>query len=96
MIRCLLLCGALLAAQVATRPGEDSQAEVRRLVRQLNSAQLAQREAAEAELLRRGPTVLELLPPATMNLPAEIATAAGPHPAKVAAGRRRRRGRCFD
>ncbi len=77
MIRCLLLCGALLTAQVATRPGEDSQADVRRLVHQLNSAQLVQREAAEAELLRRGPTVLELLPPATINLPAETAQRLG-------------------
>ncbi len=72
MIRCLLLSGALLAAQVATRPGEDSPAEVGGLVRQLNAAQLAQRESAEAELLRRGPTVLEFLPPASDRLPAEV------------------------
>jgi hypothetical protein len=72
MIRCLLLSGVLLAAQVATHPGEDSQAEVRRLVRQLNAAQLAQRESAEAELLRRGPAILESLPPATDRLPAEV------------------------
>ncbi len=72
MIRCLLLCGALLAAQVATRPGEDSQAEVRRLVRQLNAAQLAQRESAEAELLGRGPSILDVLPSATDRLPAEV------------------------
>ena len=41
-----------------------TQAEVRRLVRQLDAPQLAQREAAEAELLGRGPAVLDLLPPA--------------------------------
>ena len=32
-------------------------AEVRRLVRQLDAPQLAEREAAEAELLRRGPAI---------------------------------------
>ena len=71
MIHGLLLSGALLAAQVATHSGEDPRAEVRRLVRQLDAAQLTQRESAEAELLRRGPNILEFLPSAGDRLPAE-------------------------
>lgn len=39
-------------------------AEVRRLVLQLDSAELSRRDAAEAELLKLGPEALELLPPA--------------------------------
>ena len=72
MIRCLMLIGSLLAGQVETPAGEDLKAEVRRLVRQLDAPQLAEREAAEAELLRRGPAVLDLLPPATDRTPAEV------------------------
>jgi hypothetical protein len=71
MIHGLLLSGALLAAQVATHSGEDPRAEVRRLVRQLDAAQLTQRESAEAELLRRGPSILEFLPSPGDRLPAE-------------------------
>ena len=72
MVCCLLLIGSLLAGQVATPAGEDLKTEVRRLVRQLDAPQLAQREAAEAELLERGPAVLDLLPPATDRTPAEV------------------------
>ncbi len=72
MIRCLALIGILSAGQVAVPAGEDLKTEVRRLVRQLDAPQLAQREAAEAELLRRGPAVLELLPPATDRASAEV------------------------
>ena len=72
MIRGLMLIGVLLAGQVAPGTGEDSPAAVRRLVRQLDAPQLAQREAAEAELLRCGPAVLELLPTTTDRLPAEV------------------------
>ena len=72
MIRGLMLIGVLLAGQVAPPAGEDSPAAVRRLVRQLDAPQLAQREAAEAELLGRGPAVLELLPTATDRLSAEV------------------------
>ena len=69
--RVLLLC-SLLAGQIAASGGEDLKAEVRRLVRQLDAPQLAQREAAEAELLRRGPAVLDLLPPADDRTSAEV------------------------
>ena len=69
--RVLLLC-SLLAGQIAASGGEDLKAEVRRLVRQLDAPQLAQREAAEAELLRRGPAMLDLLPPADDRTSAEV------------------------
>ena len=51
---------------------EPLQADVRRLVRQLDSPQLAEREAAEAELLRRGPAILDLLPPPGDRASAEV------------------------
>jgi hypothetical protein len=72
MLRCATLIGVLLAGQMAVFGGEDPGAEVRRLVRQLDAPQLAQREAAEAELLRRGSAVLDLLPPATDRVSAEV------------------------
>jgi hypothetical protein len=72
MIHCLLLIGSLLAGQAESPAGEDLAAEVRRLVVQLDAGQLAQREAAEAELLRRGPAVLDLLPPDGQIASAEV------------------------
>ena len=51
MIHCLLLLSSLLAGQVEKPAGEELKSDVRRLVRQLDAAELAQREAAEAELL---------------------------------------------
>jgi hypothetical protein len=72
MIRCLFLAGSLLAGQVDSSAGGDLKTEVGRLVGQLDSPKLDQREAAEAELLRRGPAILELLPPVTDRTPAEI------------------------
>ena len=62
MIRCLMLLSSLFAGQVETPAGEELKNEVQRLVRQLDAPELAQREAAEAELLNRGPAVLDLLP----------------------------------
>jgi hypothetical protein len=67
----LLIGGLLMAAPFSTQAGEPSQAEVQRLVRQLDSAQLSQRDLAEEELLRRGPVVLNFLPPPSDRLPAE-------------------------
>jgi len=59
---CVLLLSTLLAGQTATPAEGNLQAEVRRLVRQLDSPQLAVREAAEANLLERGPAILAWLP----------------------------------
>jgi hypothetical protein len=72
MARCLVLIGSLLLGQVAAGDDKDLKAEVGRLVRQLDAPQLAQREAAEAELLRRGPAVLGVLPPDTDRESAEV------------------------
>ena len=52
--------------------GSTCSSEVQRLVRRLDSPHLAQREAAEAELLRRGPAILDVLPPVTDRMPAEV------------------------
>jgi hypothetical protein len=57
----------LPAGQAALEP-----AEVRRLVRRLDSAQLAQREAAEQALIALGPAVLEHLPATTAPASAEV------------------------
>ncbi len=72
MIHCLLLLSSLLAGQVEKPAGEELKSDVRRLVRQLDAAQLAQREAAEAELLKRGPAILELLPQPSDRQSAEV------------------------
>ena len=47
-------------------------ADVAKLVKQLDDAQLPKREAAEKELLTLGPKVLELLPNITRQTPAEV------------------------
>lgn len=67
----LLLVGCVLLGQ-AEAADDDLKLEVRRLVRQLNAPQLAQREAAEEKLLTLGPAILELLPPLTDRTPAEV------------------------
>ena len=67
-----MLVGSLLAGQVETPVIEPIKADVRRLVRQLDSPQLAEREAAEAELLRRGPAILDLLPQPGPRVSAEV------------------------
>lgn len=72
MMRCWMLIGCWLAAQVAIGAGDDLQTEVRRLIRQLDAPQLAQREAAEAALLGRGPAILPLLPSPDDRTPAEV------------------------
>jgi hypothetical protein len=63
---------SLLAGQPDTPAGQQPGAEINRLVRQLDSPQLAQREAAEAALLKRGPAILDLLPPAAEPASAEV------------------------
>lgn len=67
MIASLLLIAGLLTVQAA-----PTDAEVARLVRQLDDSQLAQREAAEKELLTLGPAVLDLLPRANGHMSAEV------------------------
>ena len=72
MISCLLLIGGLLAGQTTATTDEAVKTDVRRLVRQLDAPQLAQREAAEADLLKRGPAILGLLPTDAQAASAEV------------------------
>jgi hypothetical protein len=72
MFPCLLLVGSLLVAQAETPTHVELKTDVRRLVRQLDSPELADREAAEAELLRRGPAILGLLPKSNDSDSAEV------------------------
>jgi hypothetical protein len=72
MFHCLLLMTSLLAGQVEAPAADALKSDVRRLVRQLDAAQLAQREAAEAELLKRGPGILDLLPQPNDRQSAEV------------------------
>jgi hypothetical protein len=72
MLTSALLVGWMLAGQAAPAADDDLRLEVRRLVRQLDATQLVQREAAEEELLKLGPRVLELLPPVTDRASAEV------------------------
>jgi hypothetical protein len=72
MAGCLAIIGLLLLGQAAAPQGLDVKTVVEQLVRQLDAPQLAQREAAEAELIRRGPAVLDLLPSAGNRPSAEV------------------------
>jgi hypothetical protein len=72
MIRCLLVLGSLLASQAKTPASDELKTDVVRLVRQLDAAELAKREAAEAELLKHGPVILDLLPQPTDRTSAEV------------------------
>ncbi|MEX2027793.1 MAG: hypothetical protein WEH44_10830, partial [Pirellulaceae bacterium] len=56
----------------ATAPSAALAAKVKLLIRQLDSDQQAQREAAEKELVALGEDVLPLLPPITRTIPAEV------------------------
>lgn len=64
MLGSLVLMAGLLAAQAEAKPAanDDLAPQVRKLVRQLDSAQLKQRDAAEEELIKLGSGVLNLLP----------------------------------
>lgn len=73
---------ALVAIFFLSAPGSeavdaDVELQVRRLVRQLDSLRLAERDAAEAALLEFGPAVLELLPPITDRTPDGVAQRLG-------------------
>jgi hypothetical protein len=74
MIASLLLIGSLLAGQTQAPATDDDavKVEVHHLVKQLNEKKAAVRDAAEAKLLAAGPQVLELLPEATDDTPAEV------------------------
>jgi hypothetical protein len=69
---CLVLIGCLLAGQADAAPDEQLPLQVRRLTRQLDSDLLAEREAAERELIALGPAVLDVLPTPGRNTSAEV------------------------
>jgi hypothetical protein len=71
----IVLVSSVLAGQPgkAGLPAEQPlELTVRRLVRQLDAARLAEREQAEQALLDLGTEVLDLLPPTSDHLPAEV------------------------
>ena len=72
MLHGLLLLGVMLVGQTETPPADDLNIEVRQLVRQLDADSLDRRDAAEAELLRRGTPVLDLLPTPNDRMSAEV------------------------
>ena len=72
MLGSYVLIGSILLGQAAPAADDALRLEVRRLVRQLDAPQLAERDAAEEKLLGMGPKVLELLPPADDRTSAEV------------------------
>lgn len=73
-----LACGQPAAAPAGQTPAKsaessaDLKAAVAKLVRQLDDTQLARRESAEKELMGLGPAIVDLLPPVTRQMPAEV------------------------
>lgn len=63
---------ALVGQADADSAGSNLKLEVARLVRRLDSRELADREAAEKALTRMGPRALEFLPPGEKRVPAEV------------------------
>ena len=71
MLPTLILLLAIPLAQVESPPSELPR-QVRQLVRQLNSRQLSEREAAEKALIALGTDAIEFLPRITARTPAEV------------------------
>lgn len=69
--------GVLLAALTLLAADADVPLQVRRLVRQLDSPRLAERDAAEQSLLEMGPAVLDHLPPVLDRTPDGVAQRLG-------------------
>lgn len=67
----LLWVGCVLIAQGDGQVPDDLKSTVQTLVRRLDAAELSRRDAAEAELIRLGPKVLDLLPKLTGRTAAE-------------------------
>ncbi len=71
MLHGILLFISLFAASTDAPTAEQLRVEVRQLVRRLDASTLADRDAAEADLLKRGPEILDLLPAASDRMSAE-------------------------
>ena len=91
----LMLIAWSLAGQPSTAASDDLKEEVRRLVRQLDSDELAQRNAAEEALIRKGPAALGVAAGGDRSPIGRGPRASGPRPAKTAAGRGRVVGKAF-
>ena len=72
MLNAVVIVAVALMGQADGTADEGLQLEVRRLVRRLDSRELADREAAEKALLEMGPKALDLLPPVDERTPAEV------------------------
>jgi hypothetical protein len=68
----LMLIAWSLAGDPSQAAIDDLKQEIRRLVRQLDSDELAQRNAAEEALIGKGPAALDLLPEPTDRTSAEV------------------------
>jgi hypothetical protein len=73
----ILLTAALIGADDRAETTSDLAGRVRQLVRQLDSPQLGQRDAAEEELVRLGTKVLDFLPRSVDPARAEVAQRVG-------------------
>jgi len=73
----VLLTGIITGAEAPPSDTSGLAERVRQLLRQLDSPQLSQRDAAEEELLKLGPQVLELLPQRIDPGKAEVAQRVG-------------------
>jgi len=69
----VLIVGCTLWGQAEAPSADDLARTVRRLAHQLDAPRLADREQAEAELVRLGPAVLDLLPEAGPQTSSELA-----------------------
>jgi len=73
MFHAVVMVAIALKGQAdAVTADEDLKLEVLRLVRRLDSRELADREAAEKALLEMGPKALDLFPPVDERTPAEV------------------------
>jgi hypothetical protein len=68
----LMLIVCSLLGQPPQPTNEDLKLEVRRLIEELDSDELARRDAAEQALIEKGPAVLDLLPADNRRLSAEV------------------------
>ena len=72
MLTAALLVGAVVLGQADAGADDDLKRTVRRLIYQLDSDRLSQRQSAEEALLKLGPAALDLLPQPTDRHSAEV------------------------
>ncbi len=91
----LMLIAMSLAGQASQAASDDLKEEVRRLVRQLDSDELAQRNAAEEALIGKGPGRAGVAAGGDRSPIGRGPRAPCPHPAKTATSRGRVFGKTF-